>query len=283
MHKLFQLILLMAFSVLHAPNGMATDYAYAQALERGSSQVHRDLPQAVQLYCKLAQDGHAAAQFRLGWLLANGQGMPRDDAAAAYFVELAVRQGHPQALRLQRTLAGIEGKAPPCVFDHLGNDLVAAAEPKKHKMLALIQRLAPEYGIHPRLAIALVSAESAFNPTAVSPKNAQGLMQLIPETAERFGVRKVFDPEQNIRGGLAYLRWLLAYFEGDLALSLAGYNAGEGAVERYRGVPPYPETQNYVKRILKVYSRETHPFNPAVTPPSGTLETIKKRLPSIAA
>ena len=98
--------------------------------------------------------------------------------------------------------------------------------------MAIVQRLAPQYGVHPGLAYAVIRAESNFNPQAVSVKNAQGLMQLIPETAARFNVTQPLDPEQNIRGGLSYLRWLLAYFKGNVPLVLAAYNAGEGAVQR---------------------------------------------------
>ena len=105
---------------------------------------------------------------------------------------------------------------------------------------------------------------------------AQGLMQLIPETAERFNVKKPFDPEQNIRGGLAYLRWLLAYFQGDIALVAAGYNAGEGAVNRYAGVPPYPETRGYVKRIRELFKRDDHPFDPKITTPSPEINKITR-------
>lgn len=261
--------------------GLATDLAarYDLALntERGSSGIAQDKAQAFDIYCKLAQDGYAPAQFRLGWLLANGQLTGRDDATAAYFIDLAAKQNHPQALRLQKSLAGVTPKTPPCIFDHLGNDLAATVGEKHRATLALVRKLAPEYGIQPRLAIALIAAESNFNPTAVSPKNAQGLMQLIPETAERFGVRKVFDTEQNLRGGLAYLRWLLAYFEGDVRLALAGYNAGEGNVERFSGVPPFSETMKYVERILAAYSRSLHPFDPRITAPSTALERIRKR------
>ena len=95
----------------------------------------------------------------------------------------------------------------------------------------------------------------------VSPKNAQGLMQLIPETSARFNVKKPFDPVQNIRGGLAYLRWLLAYFRGDVTLVAAAYNAGEGTVERYRGVPPYAETRAYVQRIKRHFRKDEHPYD----------------------
>ena len=138
-------------------------------------------------------------------------------------------------------------------------------------------RLAPQYGVSPRLAAAVIRAESNFNGSAISPKNAQGLMQLIPETSVRFNVRKPFDPEQNIRGGMAYLRWLLAYFQGDVPLVAAAYNAGEGAVNRYRGVPPYEETRNYVKRIMSLFGEALHPYDPAVTGPSPELPRFRAR------
>ncbi len=112
-----------------------------------------------------------------------------------------------------------------------------------------MRSLAPQYHLDPNLVLAVVAAESNFDPSARSDKNAQGLMQLIPATAERFDVKDAWDPEQNLRGGMAYLRWLLQRFDGDVWLALAGYNAGEQAVERYKGIPPYPETRDYVDRI----------------------------------
>ena len=94
-------------------------------------------------------------------------------------------------------------------------------------------------------------------------------MQLIPATAARFGVRNRADPMQNLRGGMAYLRWLLSFFEGELSLALAGYNAGEGSVVKYLGIPPYPETQAYVRKILGIYGSRKHPpINPVVKPTS---------------
>jgi len=143
-----------------------------------------------------------------------------------------------------------------------------AAPRDRNEIEQLVHRLAPQYAVDPNLVLAVISAESAFNPKAVSPKNAQGLMQLIPETAERFGVKQAFSPAENIKGGLAYLRWLLAFFQGDVPLVLAAYNAGERAVEKYRGIPPYPETQNYVKKITSKYRRALHPFEPGVVEPS---------------
>ena len=106
--------------------------------------------------------------------------------------------------------------------------------------------------------LAVIAAESAFQSDAVSPRNARGLMQLMPDTAQRFGVNDVFDAGENIRGGAKYLRWLLTYFEGDLSLTLAAYNAGEGAVTRYGGIPPFPETRAYVQKVRALYTPDRH-------------------------
>jgi soluble lytic murein transglycosylase-like protein len=152
-----------------------------------------------------------------------------------------------------------------------------ASTQEQKRVMAIVQRLAPQYGVHPGLAYAVIRAESNFNTQAVSPKNAQGLMQLIPETAARFNVTQPLDPEQNIRGGLAYLRWLLAYFKGDVPLAVAAYNAGEGAVDRHKGIPPYPETQGYVKRIQEVFKLPFHPFDARITAPSPELPRIINR------
>ena len=113
-----------------------------------------------------------------------------------------------------------------------------------------IARAASEAGISPALVAAVIAVESRGQAQAVSPKGAQGLMQLIPATARRFGVANSFDPEANIRGGAAYLDWLLDRFDGDILLALAGYNAGEGAVDKHGGVPPYRETRDYVVKVL---------------------------------
>jgi soluble lytic murein transglycosylase-like protein len=120
---------------------------------------------------------------------------------------------------------------------------------------AEIRAAAARFGVDEALVRAIVHAESAFNPNAVSHKGAQGLMQLIPATADRFDVSDPFDPAQNIAGGVQYLAWLLDRFDDNTTLAAAGYNAGEGNVDRYGGVPPFDETQRYVGRVATLHAR----------------------------
>lgn len=138
---------------------------------------------------------------------------------------------------------------------------VMVPSPPPAAVKALVHKMAPTYGLDPDLVLAVIAVESNFRAGVVSEKNAMGLMQLIPETAERFGVANVFDAEDNIRGGMKYLRWLLAHFDGDVTLALAGYNAGEGAVRQYGGIPPYRETQDYVVKVHSLYRPVRHPFD----------------------
>lgn len=126
-----------------------------------------------------------------------------------------------------------------------------------------IMRYAEQYDVNPTLVRAVIQVESNFDPKCVSVKGARGLMQLMPATAKRFGVTDVHDPEQNIRGGVRYLAYLTKLFNGDMRRVLAGYNAGEGAVMRYGGIPPYEETANYVVRALTVYNGR--PYGSAVS------------------
>jgi soluble lytic murein transglycosylase-like protein len=120
---------------------------------------------------------------------------------------------------------------------------------------ASIAKYAKKYNVDADLVKAVIAAESCYNRNAVSPKNAQGLMQLIPATASRFGVSNSFNADQNIRGGTRYLSFLLKRYKGNLYKAVAGYNAGEGAVDKYKGIPPYRETQHYVRNVLQVYGK----------------------------
>jgi hypothetical protein len=113
-----------------------------------------------------------------------------------------------------------------------------------------IREISGRHGVDPGLVQSVIRAESAFNPHAVSIKGAQGLMQLMPRTAQSLGVRNSFDPRENIEGGVRHLRYLMDRFPGNLPLAIAAYNAGEGAVQRYQGIPPYAETQQYVQKVL---------------------------------
>lgn len=290
-HRPWALYLLLATSATCKPafaadNNVFKEHAAslraeAKAFEHGNG-VPRDTEKAVELYCEASRLGDAEAQYNLGWMYAMGRGIQRDDTIAAYFFTMASKQGDALAERMLRQVGSPNAKTPSClsepdVHDTAGKDIVAKATPEHRKVMDLVQKLAPEYGVYPRLAMAIIRAESNFNPAALSPKNAQGLMQLIPETAERFNVKKPFDPEQNIRGGLSYLRWLLAYFQGNITLVAAAYNAGEGAVNKYAGIPPYAETQGYVQRIREIYQRDEHPFDAKITSPSPALPKISLR------
>lgn len=150
---------------------------------------------------------------------------------------------------------------------------------------AIVHEAAALHGLDPCLVFSVMRAESGFNRMAVSPKGASGLMQLMPETAARFGVKNIFDPRENILAGAKYLRWLLNRFNGDVRLALAGYNAGEGAVEFYGlRVPPFSETQNYVRIIYSRYSGiHTSGLPAAVTVATEVAKPVeqpKEKLPS---
>ena len=130
--------------------------------------------------------------------------------------------------------------------------------------------------IDPLLLYSIMHQESSFKRRAISPKGARGLMQLMPGTAARFGVSNIFDPKQNIEGGARYVSFLLNRFNGDLSLTLAGYNAGEGAVDKYGWrIPPYAETQEYVRRISRRYNLLRDP-NAALYAPSLTRSQVAR-------
>jgi soluble lytic murein transglycosylase-like protein len=124
-----------------------------------------------------------------------------------------------------------------------------AADPAE--LIGMIDRIAAEQGVEDSLVHSVIRAESNYNPHAVSPKGAQGIMQLIPSTARRFGVTNTFDVHENVLGGVKYLKFLLDYYQNDYVRAIAAYNAGEAAVDKYNGIPPYNETRDYVSRVAQ--------------------------------
>lgn len=276
----------------------------AKALEYGDG-VKRDEVAAAKLYCRAARYGDAEAQYSLGWMLTNARGIQRNDAEAAHMFAAAAEQGMEQAQNMLDKMGGTPlGDPPPCLRPPEGDPPVAVAAPPaprgakpvslwaslplpQHAPPAIVnyvKLLAPEYQLAPALVLAVMATESNFDPLAESPKRAQGLMQLLPETGGRFGVVRLRDPSQNIRGGMAYLRWLLAYFEGDVMLAVAAYNAGEKAVDRYLGVPPYAETRLYVRKIMAATGgQRLHPFDARITGASPMLQRVKATMQSLQA
>jgi TPR repeat protein len=250
--------LLGATPALAAGSDAAVDFALAVRYEHAEG-VPRNYARALELYCAAAGQGRADAAFNIAWIYLNGRGVARDDGVGAAWLRLAAERGHPLAGSLLKRLGAVPVVKPSGCREPQGAAAPAraavAAAPSK-EIASLVAETAAAYDVDPKLVLAVIAAESAFQTDAVSPRNASGLMQLMPETAARFGVKNVLDPGDNIRGGTKYLRWLLTYFEGDLSLALAGYHAGEGAVARYGGVPPFAETRAYVRKVRSLYSPE---------------------------
>jgi len=253
---------------------------------------------AAELYCRAARHGDAEAQYSLAWMMTNSRGIERNEAEAAHLFAAAAEQGYEQARNILARMGERRGAPPPCLRPP-EEDRVAAAPPPAAPALArspgrsavlavppppnapeaivrFVNLVAPEYKLQPHLVLSIIATESNFDAAAVSAKDARGLMQLIPRTATRFGVRNSLDPVQNLRGGMAYLRWLMAYFEGDLRLVAAAYNAGERAVDHYLGVPPYAETRLYVLKIRAGVAGQTHhPYDATASPPSPVLPLMR--------
>jgi hypothetical protein len=257
----------------------AADYEHGNGVER-------DGARAAALYCRAARMGDTESQFNLGWMYTNGRGVERNDSLAAFFFHAAAEQGMEQARRMLGTVGGPTTNVPDCMREPAApKPRAVAAAPRAappvrtivapQSITELVKRIAPEYRVPTQLVLAIIEAESNFNVAALSPKDAKGLMQLIPDTAARFNVRNPYDAAQNIRGGTAYLRWLLAYFEGDVTLVAAAYNAGEGTVERYRGVPPYVETRAYVRKIVDAVGTLVQPFDGSATKPSAQMQLLR--------
>jgi soluble lytic murein transglycosylase-like protein len=250
---------------------------------------------AANLYCEAARYGSAEGIYRLGMLYAFGRGVPANRDYAANLFGIASAQGHFEAQKMLETIEIKTTDTPLCVLEavapekapktqyavHQGSpaiDAYVAQLPKsKRWVVDLVGTIADWYKVDEKLVLSIITAESGFKVTAQSNKEAHGLMQLIPATAERFNVKNAFNVSQNIKGGVAYLRWLLSYFRGDVTLTVAAYNAGEGAVDKYKGVPPYKETRAYVKKVLSLYQAKHHTFDENITTASPALKKDRQK------
>lgn len=254
----------------------------AVLLERDDSVLEGDW-QAAKLYCQASRYGSAEAYFRLGILYAVGKGVPLNRDLAAALFAAASMQGHHESQKMLETVELVYVDLPPCVTSAVDpqkaiqtrpaeiDTLLANLPDNKRWLISLVDTIASWYKVDPKLVLSIIAVESNFKIAATSNKSAQGLMQLIPSTAERFNVKNAFDASQNIKGGVAYLRWLLAYYQGDVSLAVAAYNAGEGAVNKYKGIPPYAETKHYVQKVRTHYPHAKHPFDEKVATPSPIL------------
>jgi hypothetical protein len=186
----------------------------------------------------------ARAAFAIAILVTASRGIPSASASALRLIDgdgVVHYTNVPEDPRYR----GLPGTSSP----------ISGWRPTSDRPWALygreIYEISLQYDVDPALVQAVVRVESAFNPSAVSRKGAGGLMQLMPRTASALGVFDRFDPRENIRGGVRHLRYLLGRYRGNVALAIAAYNAGERAVDFHRGVPPYPETEEYVQRVLR--------------------------------
>lgn len=245
--------------------------------------------QAAARYCAASRLGSIEGQYQLGMLYAFGKGVPESRPLAAALFSQAASQGHAEAGKMLDSIQMTSAELPACMttaelpertsrlsFASLKLDLASGSTPNidrfllslpanKRWIIPLTTTLSAWYSLDPKLVLSIIAVESNFEHSAQSPKAAMGLMQLIPDTAQRFNVRNAYNATQNLRGGMAYLRWLLSYYRGNIVYALAAYNAGEGRVDRYQGVPPFPETRAYVRRVIGLYGSVSHGFDENLT------------------
>lgn len=266
--------------VLASKGSARAQFELAERYETANG-VNRDDRLALSLYCRAARQEHADAALRAGRMhMAGRGGVAKDEDLGRAWLRRAAALGSADAERATRVSTGATVRSPDrCEPPNVRWGVIRKPPAE---VRAMVTKMAPNYGLDPELVLAVIAVESGYRVDVVSDKNAMGLMQLIPETAERFGVTKPFDPEQNLRGGMKYLRWLLAHFDGNVTFALAGYNAGEGAVRQYKGIPPYRETQDYVVKVRSIYPRVRHPFDSSVVQSAGLATAMQEEVAELS-
>ncbi|PWC85874.1 lytic transglycosylase [Azospirillum sp. TSH100] len=268
-----------ALEALASKGSARAQYELAQHYDRADG-VKADQRLALSLYCRAARQDYADAALMAGRMhMAGLGGVSKDADLGRAWLRKAASLGNEQAERLIGSAGGTVKTPDRCEPPNLRWGIIRKPPAE---IRAMVQKMAPTYGLDPDLVLAVIAVESGYRVDVVSNKNAQGLMQLIPETAERFGVSDPFNAEQNLRGGMKYLRWLLAYFDGNVAYALAGYNAGEGAVLQYKGIPPYRETQDYVTKIRGIYAQTYHPFNRDIVQSAGLVSSAREEVAELS-
>jgi len=248
-------------------------------------------------YCEHSKNGDAEAQYALAWMYENGKGANKDIFTAEQLYRLAAKQKYDLAIHFLKsygfdlTLEPQQSNLPACMLaneenvlktlkysdndesNHPPSDSIKKLSISQDKIYKIVNKFSYQFNVDADLVMSFILIESGFDINATSPKNAQGLMQLIPETGSRFGIKNLYKAEENIKGGMAYLEWLLAYYKGNLELVAAAYNAGEGAVDKYKGIPPYNETKLYVKKLLSLYNKKRHIYRDDLIKPSPICNT----------
>lgn len=209
-----------------------------------------------------------------GWLLTAAASRAQIASYVDGHGKLIYINGDSPAHRRGSTMSSQPAAAGGATSDVTTSDGESTASPPD-RLDRIVKDAAARHSLDPALVKAVISTESSWNPRAISRKGAVGLMQLEPGTAQRFGVGNPFDPEQNVEGGTSYLKTLLDHYNGDLNKSLAAYNAGEHAVDLSRGVPDYPETQQYVRKVTNAYFRPGSGRNPSLwSPPRAPVRRV---------
>ncbi len=250
MYKYLLISLLAISNIAFAGIWQQQATAFLDYGEQLANKKYPDYSKAYHFYCVSTAMHDNKAALAIGNLYISGHGVEANPGIAKGWYAYSANLGNQDAIVQLEKYEDVKPKEDPFCPKYDPSKTL-----DKQDIMAWVNIIAPTYGLDPAMVNAVIKVESGFNQKAISNKNAQGLMQLLPSTAKRFGVKDSFDPVQNLIGGITYLRYLLNMFSGDLSKTWAAYNAGENAVIRNRGVPPFEETIQYVRMLLAMYPR----------------------------